>query len=74
MKADSIIRIEAILKQQRDSAHVAYKNIRNNLKERYGTEWLENEITQTEKDMLHVQKQICNDMDDLYEDFMSHQW
>lgn len=74
MKADSIIKIEAMLKQKREIAHASYKNIRSDLKEKYGTEWLDSEITKDEKIKLHSQKQICNEMDDLYEDFMNHQW
>jgi hypothetical protein len=49
MKADSIIRIEAMLKQKREIAHASYKNIRSDLKEKYGTEWLDSEITKDEK-------------------------
>lgn len=73
MKADSIIRIETMLNQKRQIAHASYKNICYNLDQKYG-KWDVDTITGDEKNMVLGQKQICNEMDDLYKDFMSHQW
>ena len=74
MKAKSIIALEAILKQRKEAEHKAYKNIRYNLEQKYGTEWLDNTITQSEKNMLYGQKQLYEEAAELYEDFISHNW
>lgn len=74
MKAESIMKIETILKQKKESAHFSYNNIRYNIEQKHGKEWTNEDLTTPEKNMLYGQKKICNEMDDLYEDFMNHQW
>lgn len=74
MKADSIIRIKEILEQKRAAAHAGLNNIRYNMKERYGEDWGPDNLSNSEKVILKSQKQICKEMDELYADFMSHNW
>lgn len=74
MKAESIIKIEAILKQRKQNEHASYKNIQSNLKQKYDSDWYINYISPSEKIMLHRQKELRDEADTLYEDFMNHNW
>lgn len=74
MKAKSITAIEMILKRRKDAEFTGYKNIRYNLEQKYGTEWTMNDLSGPEKTMLRGQKKLCDEANELYEDFMNHEW
>ena len=74
MKAQTIASILDILKQKKEIAYASYKNIKDNLEQKYSTEWLDRVITNMEKTMLHRAKQEYNELCELLEDFENHQW
>lgn len=74
MKAETIMVIEAFLKGQRDDAHKDLNIIRDSLKNHYGKNWSPDNLSRADKQILKGQEDICNKMDDLYEDFMNHNW
>lgn len=49
MKAKTIIKIEEVLKQRKEIEYASYKNIKSNLKQKYGIDWNINDITSAEK-------------------------
>ena len=74
MKAQTIVNILDILRQKKENAYASYKNIRDNLEQKYSTEWLDKVITEPESKMLYGSKQEYNELCELLEDFENHQW
>ena len=74
MKAKSIVAIKEILEQRVKSASYQYKTRKYNLEQKYGTEWLDNEMTKQEKKMLDDDREVLREARALLEDFENHQW
>ena len=74
MKAQTIVGILDILKHQKEIAYEAYKTTRDNLEQKYSTEWLDTVMTDLESRMLYGAKQEYNELCELLEDFENHQW
>ena len=75
MKADSIIKIEAILRSTKDAAYKEYKEYREKLETKYNTEWLDNvKLTTQEVEIYRTLRQGYTDINNAYEDFMKHEW
>ena len=74
MKAESIMRIASMLEQKVKAEYNSYNNIRYNLEQKYGKEWTNEDLTSMEKNMLYGQKKIRDEMENLYNDFMAHDW
>ena len=74
MKAKSIATIREILQQKVENASYHYKATKHALEEKYETEWLDNKITEEEAAMLHGDRKVLREAEELLEDFENHQW
>lgn len=74
MKLNTINAIKVILKNEVHNRHLYLKNMRYNLSQKYGDNWTENDITEVERYSLHSQMKMCNEIDEIYDDFMNHNW
>lgn len=74
MKAKSITAIGKILKEKEETAEKAYRTIRSNLEKKYDTGWLDQVMTEEEKEILKNAKDNYNDMREIIEDFEQHEW
>lgn len=74
MKAQTIIAIMDILEQKEQEAYDSWKQIRWDLEEKYKTEWLDNEITESEKMILSEARTDYDLLQEIREDFENHQW
>ena len=74
MKAKSIMVIREMLKKERDEAFKDYKNTKEHLIEKYGTEWLDKVIDDFEKKELHNVQERYWQLDEVYKDFENYEW
>ena len=74
MKAQTIVNILDILRQKKEVTYETYKNTRDNLEQKYSSEWLEGVMTEKESEMLYGAKQKYNELCECLEDFENHQW
>lgn len=74
MKTQSIIKIEAMLQQNKKTAEANYDNYCKQLSQKYGSAWNNEKIAKAEFDILRRLKNACKEANELYEDFTNHKW
>ena len=74
MKVQTIVSILDILTQKKEVTYETYKNTRDNLEQKYSSEWLEGVMTEKESEMLYGAKAKYNELCEALEDFENHQW
>lgn len=74
MEAKSITGIHEILIREVERTQYAHKVLRADLEQKYNTEWLDNVITEQEKQRLKKTYQLYREARELLEDFENHQW
>lgn len=74
MKAKSILTIREMLKKERDDAYKDYKYTKEHLEEKYDTEWIDNKLSDSEKEELNDVKEKYWQLNEAYEDFENYEW
>ena len=63
-----------MIQQRRERAYVNYNNYHKSLKEKYGIDYNVDKISEAEREVLYAQIKDCNEADELYLDFINHNW
>lgn len=74
MKTTTINAIEAILKARAEESTTSYKITRDRLMKKYDTCWLNEIMSEDEKNLLHKKKKQMSEDVEIYEDYERHQW
>ncbi len=74
MRFETIEYIKNSLQRDRRMMASNYQTIKDGLKERYGTDWLDSKISESEKIMLDGAKEDYQKICVICDDFLEHQW
>jgi hypothetical protein len=74
MTAKTIIYIDKLLKNQKETAYNDFTALKKKFQEKYGTEWIDDILTDYEREAYEGLKYAFYDACAACEDFEKHQW
>lgn len=74
MKAKSIVTIRKILIEEQKKSEEAYELFRENMIRKYQTNWVNNEMNETEKKLFGNLRTKLDDLNEALDEFEEYEW